>query len=1378
MYVWITVDNDSADLDYTPDFTPVHERSRWAAILDDDSTSAQPASLRLTPTSLTSDYEHNAVYPLPLREGGPETCPAGVCNDVREDWYVTLEVALPTAPRVETRVAVQVGSTGTDHGTAVHGQDYQTIGVGESGRAGSGYLESNTRTFVFSPGSANENRRQSWRFRLRTIDDAFVEGTETIEISALRDGQSQSQRVTVQLLDNDTDGPGTGNVQPPVGFDAESGPARGEITLSWTAPASAPSNYKLQQAQKADDNNPQWITLADVDISESPYTVRGLIPGGQYRFRARSELQIEPETETEPTKVSPWVSTTGVAATAPVGPGAVKPPTGFTALGGPGEAEITLSWTAPSPAPPNYKVAQLQRAHDDDPQNWTWTPLSDTSATSFVVRGLAAGQQYTFGVRSELTPTDQSVRNPAVVSAWVTTSGTPGTGETPDRSPPVDFTLTPELRSIRAVWKAPEVDLGPVDYEVSWRSLGGSAPPSRYTAATSFVVGVESDPPLVPGTEYVVQVRAWYVKHGRLEANASRWVSGNAVPLDRAPAAAPEGVSIEASATSLLVSWTAPTSDGAPSDYQVRWAEDEGSFDNQRDTHFTSFNITGLKPSTRYRVQVRARYPDGRESGWVDAGARTLDPSANLPPVVQQVPASMTLTLGGTAQVDVSSTFSDPENDPLRYAARSDRPDVVSISGSGPVFTLSALAVGQAAITITATDGRPGRVPVPASFGVTVDDRPNSPPALVGAVPPLVQVEVGTVEVVSLVFTDPDGDPLRYTATSARPGVASARASVSSTGVDVSVAGISIGETAVTVLASDGRLSAPATLAVEVVPPPIDPPGPPLDVVAAAGDRSVSVRWLPGSPPGDRFRVRWREVVRRDENSTGTDGQWVDAGPRTSTSFTLENLKEATTYRLEVRSEFSVSPAGNDCPPLCSEWVGAETTTGRGNRPPVVDGEIPAVSLVVYGFAARNVSSFFVDPDGDVLTYAAVATDMTVVGIAVSGDQVVVRGLRGGSTDVAVTARDPGGLTAVQRFAVEVEPPPPPVVGVGLSEQGLIFQPGRVLRFRVEPRPPSAFEVRVRLTVSSDFLLSLPGAAPEAKIDVVVPTGHDGVDVELRERVPYFRLGELVRAEVRGVFVGPAESGGSMNPDDWPFRPFRSRDLPRSTVQFSHDGNGMTHALLGDWAPVTVLVDPPIPAAAGAVGAGSRVRVSFQPVSSIPRRASWIGIRSADGRPFDPSGWLQIPLETAAVKFQVRLGHADDLPAADYVPAKAATLFLEEVDGGLLALGEPDTVYATPDGGIPVPSIGSWGAIILGLLLAAGGAARLRARRARGGQPRAGRGGAGLGPVLGAHGGRAAGPARHGRCVSAGCASAGAGRVPAVRDVLAGARSARLGGGE
>ena len=69
---------------------------------------------------------------------------------------------------------------------------------------------------------------------------------------------------------------------------------------------------------------------------------------------------------------------------------------------------------------------------------------------------------------------------------------------------------------------------------------------------------------------------------------------------------------------------------------------------------------------------------------------------------------------------------------------------------------------------------------------------------------------------------------------------------------------------------------------------------------------------------------------------------------------------------------------------------------------------------------AVDVSTAFRDPDGDALTFTAVASDSSVVGVSVSESHVTMVGLSRGSAVVTVTVRDPHGAEAGQSFEVTV----------------------------------------------------------------------------------------------------------------------------------------------------------------------------------------------------------------------------------------------------------------------------------------------------------------------------------------------------------------------
>ena len=140
------------------------------------------------------------------------------------------------------------------------------------------------------------------------------------------------------------------------------------------------------------------------------------------------------------------------------------------------------------------------------------------------------------------------------------------------------------------------------------------------------------------------------------------------------------------------------------------------------------------------------------------------------PVTVGRIP-DLELAPGVSRSVDVSPYFSDPDGDPLTFAAGSSNPDVATATASGHSVAVLALARGTATITVTAYG--PGRAGGRCSgFEVTV---PGGGPVAVGRIPDL-ELTPGVRRSVdaSPYFSDPDGDPLTYAARSSNPDVATA----------------------------------------------------------------------------------------------------------------------------------------------------------------------------------------------------------------------------------------------------------------------------------------------------------------------------------------------------------------------------------------------------------------------------------------------------------------------------------------------------------------------------------------------------------------------------------------------------------------------------
>ena len=98
-------------------------------------------------------------------------------------------------------------------------------------------------------------------------------------------------------------------------------------------------------------------------------------------------------------------------------------------------------------------------------------------------------------------------------------------------------------------------------------------------------------------------------------------------------------------------------------------------------------------------------------------------------------------------------------------------------------------------------------------------------------------------------------------------------------------------------------------------------------------------------------------------------------------------------------------------------------TVSLANQAPITVGTIAARTLTTGG---RNVtldmSSSFVDPDGDSLVYAAASTDRTVATVRLSGSLLTILPVGPGTAVATVVVRDPSGLAATQSIPVTVSP--------------------------------------------------------------------------------------------------------------------------------------------------------------------------------------------------------------------------------------------------------------------------------------------------------------------------------------------------------------------
>ena len=189
-------------------------------------------------------------------------------------------------------------------------------------------------------------------------------------------------------------------------------------------------------------------------------------------------------------------------------------------------------------------------------------------------------------------------------------------------------------------------------------------------------------------------------------------------------------------------------------------------------------------------VRVTATDPDGES-----VQMTFLVAVVNDPPTAQ---TSISLDLahrGDSDSVDLTTIFTDPDNDALTFEASVTDDTIAAASIQGSTLTVEAMGVGETQITVTATDafGLAGM----STFTVTIANQA-----------PVVAMEIEDQQTnrtmmimvdLSMVFSDPDGDPLTYTASVSGSQIATATINGSTLEVTTS----DIGTTTIEVTATD-----------------------------------------------------------------------------------------------------------------------------------------------------------------------------------------------------------------------------------------------------------------------------------------------------------------------------------------------------------------------------------------------------------------------------------------------------------------------------------------------------------------------------------------------------------------------------------------------
>ena len=222
-----------------------------------------------------------------------------------------------------------------------------------------------------------------------------------------------------------------------------------------------------------------------------------------------------------------------------------------------------------------------------------------------------------------------------------------------------------------------------------------------------------------------------------------------------------------------------------------------------------------------------------------DVTVSTPGPTNQAPVLTQAIPAQ-TVRENESISVDLDGHFSDPEGGSLVYSASSSDDAVATAAVSGSDVVVNGATEGTATVTVRAEDS--GGLSVAQDFDVTVSTPgpTNQSPEVVVQLPNrTIAVGLYIVTFIEAPFSDPDGDDLRFGATSSNASSVTAQITSFPWVPDfLTVKAVSVGDATVTVTATDpGGLS--ASLAFDVAAREL--PNHPPEIKATAPDMTLTV---------------------------------------------------------------------------------------------------------------------------------------------------------------------------------------------------------------------------------------------------------------------------------------------------------------------------------------------------------------------------------------------------------------------------------------------------------------------------------------------------------------------------------------------------------
>ena len=412
-------------------------------------------------------------------------------------------------------------------------------------------------------------------------------------------------------------------------------------------------------------------------------------------------------------------------------------------------------------------------------------------------------------------------------------------------------------------------------------------------------------------------------------------------------------------------------------------------------------------------VTIVVRDPSNLEA------SQSFSVKVNKGPVANGTIPTGTAAIGGDAHtVDLSSYFTDANNDTLTYTFEADwsTPDpIATVTLSGSTLTVTPVSVGTVTMTVTATD--PQNQSATQTYTVNIY-QPNRAPTAVGTISDQKLKLGGSAATISMsqYFNDEDGDTLTYVATAANLSIVLPHAGAPG---EMNLNAVAVGSTSVTFTASDpDGLTATQTFNVKVYNGP--------ETVGTISDATLD-------SGGNTHTVDLSTYFDAIDMSTLTY-----TVISSNTSFATVSLSGTTlTVTSVAAGTVTITATATDLDGLTATQT-FTVTVNQANRAPVTVGTIPDQTVYINGSSVTvDASQYFFDADGDKLYWSGsiydngtrVVVELTSVGmVTISAPNPNLQ--KAGSARAEIFASD-GAARAKQDINITILPEVKPPVASG-----------------------------------------------------------------------------------------------------------------------------------------------------------------------------------------------------------------------------------------------------------------------------------------------------------------------------------------------------------